>query len=353
MASKVLKVIIGFILTVALLFGAFLGFLTVTDLNHESVEPLTAMGSQTAILDHTKAFKVTTFNIGYGGLDQGQDFFADGGKTARSKSLEQTQGNLQGVTDFLSQNNADFVYLQEVDQKALRSFKIDEYQWITDHMDQYNAVFANNYHAQWVPVPITQPMGYVDAGMVTLSKYKMAGSNRYQLNGQESWPMKLMELDRCFVESEIKMDNGKSLFLINLHLSAYDEGGILRNQQAQHLISRMTELYNAGNYVVLGGDWNQLLSSVQEKDPVFMEKWPSWLVKAPDALMETGFNWAVDETQMTVRDLVSPYVKGETFVTIIDGFLVSPNLEIIQVQTHDLDFKNSDHNPVTCTLKLK
>jgi endonuclease/exonuclease/phosphatase family metal-dependent hydrolase len=53
-----------------------------------------------------------------------------------------------------------------------------------------------------------------------------------------------------------------------------------------------------------------------------------------------------------VRDNATPYVKGETFETVIDGFLISPNLEIINTKTHDLGFKNSDHNPVTVTLKF-
>ena len=105
--------------------------------------------------------------------------------------------------------------------------------------------------------------------------------------------------------------------------------------------------------MILGGDWNQLLSDVQESDPEFVKNWPAWLVKAPTSLTETGFEFAVDETKMTVRDLAAAYVEGETFVTIIDGFLVSPNVEVVEVNTHDLNFANSDHNPVTLTFKLK
>jgi exonuclease III len=38
---------------------------------------------------------------------------------------------------------------------------------------------------------------------------------------------------------------------------------------------------------------------------------------------------------------------------VIDGFIVSPNVEVLSVQTIDLDFKNSDHNPVKLTFALK
>ena len=351
--KKLLKILVSVILIAVLLFGGYLGILTVTDLNHEPIEALTVKNNQEALLDSTGTYQVTTFNIGYAGLDAAQDFFLDGGKKGRSSSKEQTEKNLEATIQFLEENNDDFVYLQEVDTKALRSFKIDQYQSIIDKLPEYGSVFANNYHAQWVPVPILEPIGYVDAGMPIFSKYKIETANRHQLNGQESWPMKLMELDRCFVDSEVKLENGKSLFLVNLHLSAYDEGGTLRNKQVKHLISYMTEKYEAGHYVILGGDWNQLLSDVQESDPEFVKNWPAWLVKVPTSLTETGFEFAVDETKMTVRDLAAAYVEGETFVTIIDGFLVSPNVEVVEVNTHDLNFANSDHNPVTLTFKLK
>ncbi|PEZ26617.1 hypothetical protein CN345_26055 [Bacillus thuringiensis] len=36
-------------------------------------------------------FQVTTFNIGYAGLDAKQDFFMDGGTGSRSRSKEQTK----------------------------------------------------------------------------------------------------------------------------------------------------------------------------------------------------------------------------------------------------------------------
>lgn len=54
-----------------------------------------------------------------------------------------------------------------------------------------------------------------------------------------------------------------------------------------------------------------------------------------------------------MRDDVKKYVEGENFVTIIDGFIVSPNVEIVNVQGKDLKFENSDHNPVSAVFKLK
>ena len=37
----------------------------------------------------------------------------------------------------------------------------------------------------------------------------------------------------------------------------------------------------------------------------------------------------------------------------IDGFIVSPNVRLSSIKTLDLDFANSDHNPVLLTVSLQ
>ena len=43
---------------------------------------------------------------------------------------------------------------------------------------------------------------------------------------------KFTDLDRCFLISRLGLDNGKELVLINVHLSAYDQGGTIRRAAA-------------------------------------------------------------------------------------------------------------------------
>lgn len=38
---------------------------------------------------------------------------------------------------------------------------------------------------------------------------------------------------------------------------------------------------------------------------------------------------------------------GENYVGVIDGFVVSPNVQVQSVTTTDLGFEYSDHHPVT------
>lgn len=352
MKKNIIKGALIFLAITLLIPILFIGYLTIRNPKYEDVIELDILNNPEEIARHDETFKATIFNLGYAGLDKDQDFFADGGKNSRGESYERVMDNLESMAKFLKEDNADFMLIQEIDRRASRSYDIEQYIYLNEYFSDYGSSFSYNYNAIWVPVPIFDPMGYANAGLGTYSKYKASQASRYELEGQESWPMILAELDRCIMETYIPLDNGKNLVLINLHLSAYDKGGELRSKQVKHLIRHMNDLYDEGHYVVLGGDWNQLLGTKQLEDPDFIENWPEWLVQAPDTLTETGFNWGIDESVMTVRDLNAPYEEGETFEAIIDGFLVSPNIEIVKVKGHDLGYEYTDHNPVSLYFNL-
>ena len=331
----------------------FIGYLTLNNPTYEAEEEVSISNNPNDVAPVDKTYKTTTFNIGYGGLDQDQDFFFDGGENSRGTSKAVVEQNLAAMASFLVEEEPDFILMQEIDRKASRSYDMEQYQYLQNELADYGASFAYNYNAIWVPLPLMNPMGYANAGLGSFSKYQVSKAVRHQLKGQESWPMILAELDRSLLETVIPLDNGERLVMINLHLSAYDKGGALRKKQVAHVFRYMNALYNQGDYVVLGGDWNQLLGTSQLNDPDFKESWPEWLVQVPDTLTETGFRFGIDESVMTVRDLATSYVPGESFETVIDGFLVSPNIEIIDVLGHDLGFRHTDHNPVSMQFRLK
>ncbi|EKS8367443.1 endonuclease/exonuclease/phosphatase family protein [Bacillus thuringiensis] len=318
----------------------------------ESVNLIIENSQEKRLSSYTQ-FKITTFNIGYAGLDAKQDFFMDGGTGSRSRSKEQTIHNLQHMSSFLKEDRADFILLQEVDIKALRSFGQNEYQLFQQELSSHASTFGYNYRNPWVPVPFLRPMGYVESGLATFSTYFIQQATRFQLPGREPWPKQLFDLDRAMVEHIIPVENGKNLRIVNIHASAYDAGGNIRKQQLQYVKQYMHTQYQKGDYVVVGGDWNQLLSDIQLQDPTFLASWPKWLVRLPQDFTEGGFQWAVDSSVYTVRDNRTAYIKGKSFVTIIDGFLVSPNVEILQVKGHDLQFTHSDHNPVSAVFQLQ
>ena len=64
--------------------------------------------------------------------------------------------------------------------------------------------------------------------------------------------------------------------------------------------------------------------------------------------MPEGFSFAFDDSVPTSRLLNEPYSHQPetTQLYVIDGFLLSPNVQVDSVETLDLDFRYTDHNPV-------
>lgn len=353
-AGRYIRVAVAVVTVPVLIFVFFLGYIVVTDYRPAPTEPGQVLHTPpaSATIPVDEPLKITTFNIGYAGLDAGQDFFMDGGTRSRSQSLQQTLTNMDAILSFITTNNADIYALQEVDRRSSRSFDTDQVAMITQAVgEEYGAWFAWNYRAKWVPVPLTNPMGYANSGLLTLSRYYSSRTTRYALPGDEPIPKRYFDLKRAVLQNVFPTGNGKELYFINLHLSAFDKGGRIRAQQVAFLIDHIRSLYKQGHYIVLAGDWNHLL------DVTFTDRYtdtlPDWVAILPETLLKLDFTLAFDPDVNTVRDNAAPYAAGTTFETIIDGFFVSNNISVLETTTTDLSFRHSDHNPVTVTLRLE
>lgn len=348
---KILKLLTVLIVVVILILLSLIAYAAATNYNPEDIENAIIYNDANKIMDVSKEFTVTTYNIGYAGLDKSKDFFMDGGKSSKSTSLEKTRENLNSVLKFIDETNSDFYSLQEIDVKSTRSFDIDQAKLIADRYDEYASAFAYNYKVKLVPVPFNDPMGYVNSGIMTLSKFKSSSNTRYTLPGKESFPRIYFMLDRCIMETVTPLSNGKELLFINLHLSAFDKGGAIRAQQTKFLIDYIKERKNENNYIILSGDWNHLLSKSFLEN--FDGELPDWVALLPEELSKLAFTLVADENVNTIRATSTPYVKGTSFETVIDGFLISDDIEVLEVTGHDLGFEYTDHNPVSVKLKFK
>ncbi|WP_283591960.1 endonuclease/exonuclease/phosphatase family protein [Clostridium butanoliproducens] len=342
----------GIAAIVIVIIGYFL-FMTITDYKPDEILEVEIKNNKREEAKLNSLMTVMTYNIGYCGMDKDVDFFMDGGKGSRSLSKEKTLENLEESFNVIKEENPTFVFLQEVDKKATRSYKVDQYDYLMNNLDEYSSSFAINYKVLWVPVPIQKPHGSVLAGLASFSKLTANKSTRYSLPGKESWPKQLADLDRCILVNRVSVENGKELILINLHLSAYDKGGKIRKQQLDFLSSFLQEEYKKGNYIVAGGDFNHQIPGSESSTFEATEEFPDWIQTIPKNFKPEGFNWYFDKENPTARSVVKPYKKGENFRTIIDGFLASDNVEVISTKTKDLDFIYSDHNPVILNFKLK
>ena len=142
--------------------------------------------------------------------------------------------------------------------------------------------------------------------------------------------------------------------LVNLHLEAYDdgEGKIAQTKQLREFIQSE---YEKGNYVIAGGDFNQVFPGSLDVYPnTHPENWePGILAEdtAPD-----GWTLAYDMSVPSCRLLNQPYDVSDTENTqhyVIDGLILSPNVQLKTVETVDAGFENSDHNPVLVTVVLE
>ena len=296
---------------------------------------------------------VLSWNIGYSGLGKNADFFMDGGKGVRTQTKEQVQENLEAFASKLEAENPDFVLLQEVDRNSTRSYRINGVDTLSARLPDYQTAFANNFKVLFLPYPVP-PIGKVDSGILTLSRYQAERASRIQLPCPFSWPVRLVNLKRCLLAEYIPIEGSdRQLVLVNLHLEAYDSGEG-KIEQTKVLANFLEEEYSKGNYVIAGGDFNQSFSGTDTSMyPVQGEGlWECGLLE--EEQFPEGWQFLMDNSVPSCRSLDRPYdPEDESFqYYLIDGFIASPNVTALSVETLDLGFVNSDHNPVKLTVQL-
>ena len=352
------KVLLGFLAFLALILVAAIIYVIYVFATYYRIEDnleLEVGGSGSGAVSVGKEQTVISYNIGFGAYTPDFGFFMDGGTESRAKSKESVLEVMDGITAFLKEKDADFMFIQEVDQDATRSYHVDESKIITDALDEYSYVYGINYDSPYLFYPFTQPHGKSLAGLMTMSKYEIESSIRRSLPIEDTL-MKFLDLDRCYTVSRVPTDNGKELLLYSIHLSAYTSDGTIATQQLEMLIEDMQTEYEKGNYIVCGGDFNKDIlgdSSVYfgnaDKEYTWAQPVPEELFNGTDLKLIAPFDG--DNPVPSCRNADGPYYDGQ-FVLTVDGFIVSDNVSVINSNVYDLGFEYSDHNPVYMTFVL-
>lgn len=332
--------------------GAFLLFLLYASLNDfKPEEKINQFAGQEAdIIADSAELNLLIWNIGYAGLDASMDFFYDGGNQMRP-SKEGVNDNLEGIQSILAPfNGFDFILLQEVDIDSKRSYHINQVEKISADFKGYQHFIGTNYDVFFVPIPVSNPMGQVESGLMSLSSYTPTTADRYSFPGNYSWPTSLFMLDRCFLVERHPVSDGKELLVINTHNSAYDDGS-LRKQQMDYLKDFLLKEYNKGNFLIVGGDWNQSPFGLSPELPSHLFDTISLTYVEKD-FPAPQWSWAFDPTLPTNRRVSTPYEQSTCLTTVIDYYLLSPNITIEEVKTLDVDFRFSDHQPVHLKARL-
>lgn len=353
--KKKMILLIKIILGAGILFGLYvigaILYAQITDYKPNPEEETEVLIPKEKLSDIDKDTLVFyDWNIGYCGLGKESDFFYDGGKMVRP-TKELSEKNLNGFIETITKwkADADFINIQEIDRDSKRSYHVDQFQKAFDVLGNYKAVFGKNYDVKFVVMPLSSPMGKVLGGIGTFYKYQDAGTPvKYAFPSNFSWPKGLFFLDRCFVKHHFNLKNGKQLIVINTHNSAYD-GGQLKKQEMKYFKKYIVDEYVKGNYVVVGGDWNQIPPGYKPlKEKSDYEEMP-----VPEDFADKDWIFAFDGNTPTNRKVDTPYEEGKTYTTIIDFFFLSPNIELIEVKGQSNGFEYSDHQPVRMVCKLK
>lgn len=362
---KRMLIILGAILLVfVLLVGAYILYMQLNYYRIEDNLPLEISRNTAHRLATEEEYTAVTYNVGFGAYDQAYSFFMDTGKMAdgtpvagkysRARSKENAMKNTLGSVEAVVGLSPDFLLLQEVDVKATRSYQINQKEIVEQAFPDYASAFALNFHAPYMIYPFLEPHGSVEAGLLSLSKYSLTSATRISYPVDQSFFTKFFDLDRCFTLLRYPVSNGKELVMINTHMSAYDEGGIVRAEQLKLLNSTMKSEVEKGNYVIVGGDFNHALAGTIDAFPT-EQMLPEWVFELNNQDLTEGMSIAAavnDKQVPTCRSCDIPYTKGVNYTSVLDGFLISDNVVAV-VQNIDIDFLYSDHNPVKLTFRLK
>ncbi|WKX02809.1 hypothetical protein [Candidatus Mycoplasma mahonii] len=253
-----------------------------------------------------------TWNIGYASTGSEADYFYDtnnagkAGSMGKAKDLATVNAHLDGIKEFikvavtggeletsiddkhplydgdgdkinvnskiLTIPKIDFGMIQEVDRPSVRSMYTDQPKIIADLMPDYDLQFVNNFKVGLLPAPFKDPNGQVDAGLLSFSSYnidsKLASYNddliidgpkkprRVSLNSPGKGLDGIFNLKRAIGLVDYEANNGKTLHMANVHLSAFSHDKEKRNKEYIEIINLLVKWEEAGDYFVMGGDWN-------------------------------------------------------------------------------------------------
>ncbi|MCK5945958.1 MAG: hypothetical protein KAG04_01665, partial [Mycoplasmataceae bacterium] len=209
----------------------------------------------------------------------------------------------------------DFMMLQEVDRPSVRSLYVDEPSVIAKGLPKYDAQFVNNFKVGILPVPVMDPMGQVDGGLMTLSKYKINNAKRISLKSTDTGLVSIFDLKRAIGYTEYNVSDGKKLHMANIHMSAFSGDAVKRAKEYQTLLKLITTWKVGGDYVIIGGDWNSDITDQYYYSETKDTKAPNFLANAKKHKNE---NFLIDKSTSPMGTIDSTTKINYSALSIYD-----------------------------------
>lgn len=293
----------------------------------------------------SREISVTTWNVGYGALGAGADFIADGGTSMRALDAETIALAAEEIGQMAGAFGSQFILLQELANGGALTRGIP----VQDVIENNLGVYSTTY---WQDLGVSEPLR-TSHGMGVYGRNLIANVRSEELPQEPGYFFLNVKRYYAAMVSEVPISGSdRSWILINIHLSAFDKDAGVRRAQIAAVFELAQAEFAKGNYVVIGGDWNMKISASDFPHTTSDENL-FWVFDFPNEMLPNGWRFATDDDTPTVRTLHKPYVAGENFTMIIDGFAYSPNVALRRVSTQDLGFERSDHHPVTAVFATR
>ena len=358
---KVVGIILGVLVIVA---AAYFVFLAVDEYRPKETEQLKISGEGTRTVQTGTTIRLLSWNLGYGALGDNADFFMDGGSMIYTADKKRVIENLDFDLEVIEEAQPDIICVQEIDVNSSRSYHTDEIKYLQQNSTlpalSAQSVYASNYDVSYIPIPIP-PLGKMYSGINVFSDYEIKEAQRLSLPCPFNWPLRIINLKRCLEVTRFPVEGSdKEFVIINLHLEAYDngEGKIAQTEMLKEVLDAEV---SKGNYVMAVGDFNQVFSGTDtsafpnietEKDiwvPGFIE----------ESEFGEEFSFYQDERTASGRSLDRALTEAESRAPgdfqyyIIDGAIVSENIEVEDFFAEEKGYYSTDHNPIIMDFKLK
>lgn len=352
-----LKIFLWILGVILLVLIGYISYVLIAYYRVEDFEKLDVKNNSEELVKIDTEYKVTTYNIGFGAYTADFSFFMDGGDYSRAYDKKTVIKNMNRVIEHIQKENPDIALFEEVDTDSDRAWHVNEYKMLEKGFKGYSSIFAQNYDSPYLFYPVTSPHGASTSGLVTLGKFKFDSAIRRQLPIETSlW--KILDLDRCYSKVYLPVENGKMLVVYTTHMSAYTKTPNIATDQVKMLLDDMQKEYDQGNYVLAGGDFNKdLLGDTSKYTGINPPEDYTWNKPFPVEFLNDkniSLYAPLDEENPlgTCRDSNAPLSK-DTYLVVLDGFLVSDNIEVTLPKVIDTGFDVSDHNPVSMTFTLR
>lgn len=292
-------------------------------------------------------FSILNWNLGYAGLGKDSDFYMDGGEMISPPSKAIVETNLAGIRKVLSENKSDFHIFQELSEPDMLTLGVNVLKGVRQELADYSMFYSSDFRTSFIPTKWA-----LRHGLGVFNRVEIKSTNLIRLSNEPTRLGGVIRRQYHIIATEFEHRDKTQWVLLNIHLSAFDEAGNIRLKQLNELIKIADSYYQSGKHVIVGGDWNIQLSDV-EFPSTTKEEFLFWRTQLPIKKILPGWEIIVDETVPTMRSNERPYSKGENFTSIIDGYMISPNVELVSVKTLDTNFEFTDHQPVFARFRVK